>query len=90
VLALFAAIQVADGALTAIGIARFGLGAEGNPLLVLGAGVLSAGVTIVLAKAFAISCATLLHARAHHLTLALLTVFYVAGAIVPWAWVLAR
>jgi hypothetical protein len=90
VLALFAAIQVADGTLTAVGVARFGLSAEGNPVLALCFGVLSVGTTIALAKLFAISCATLLHLRSQHLPLALLTVLYVLGAIVPWTWVLVR
>ena len=89
-LALFAAIQLADGALTAAGIAQYGPRAEGNPLIQMlaeGAGI---GMALVLSKTIAVSCATVLHLTARHLTLALLTVAYVLGAIVPWTYVLAR
>ena len=88
-LALFAAIQLADGALTAAGVARFGPHIEGNPLIHLafqGAGV---GVAIVAAKLFAMSCATFLHLCSRHLALALITLAYVVGAIMPWMFVLA-
>ena len=47
------------------------------------------GVTLIGAKALAIVLATALHIRAHHLTLALLTLVYVVAAMAPWAWVLS-
>ena len=87
-LALFAAIQLADATMTAAGVAQLGVGAEGNPLLIFFAGAVGIGAALAAAKIFAIGCATLLHLRARHLTLAILTVGYVIGAIVPWAWVL--
>jgi len=88
-LALFAAIQVADGALTAAGIAQFGPRIEGNPLIHYAAQDFGLGAAIVGAKLLAISCATVLHLQSRHLALAILTVTYVAGAIVPWTFVLA-
>ena len=83
-LALFAAIQLADGALTAAGVAQFGPHVEGNPLIDFAARGLGFGAAIVGAKVFAVFCATVLHVQSRHLTLALLTLGYVAGAIVPW------
>ena len=89
-LALFAAIQLADGALTAAGIAQFGPHAEGNPLIQMLASGAGFGVALVISKGLAVFCATVLHLNARHLTLALLTLAYVLGAIVPWTYVLAR
>jgi uncharacterized protein DUF5658 len=89
ILALFAAIQVADGALTAAGVAQFGPRIEGNPLIALafqGAGI---GMALVTAKLFAMSCAMVLYVYSRHLALALMTLAYVVGAIVPWMFVLA-
>jgi hypothetical protein len=88
-LALFAAIQLADGVLTASGIAQFGPHIEGNPLIDLAARGVGVGAALVGAKVFAVFCATVLHLQSRHLTLALLTVGYVAGAIVPWTLLLA-
>ena len=89
-LALFAAIQVADGALTAAGIAKFGPHVEGNPLIKMLAEGTGLGVALVVSKGLALFCATVLHLNARHLTLALLSLAYVMGAIVPWTYVLAR
>ena len=88
-LALFAAIQLADGVLTAAGVAQFGSHIEANPLINLAAEGAGIGAAIVAAKLFAVSCATLLHLQARHLALAVLTLAYVMGAIVPWTIVLA-
>ena len=88
-LALFAALQLADGVLTANGVAHFGTRIEGNPLIALAASGIGFGVTLVAAKLFAISCATVLYLLSRHLTLALLTLMYVIGAIVPWTYVLS-
>jgi hypothetical protein len=88
VLALFAAIQVADLAMTVSGVARFGAGIEGNPVLSFYAATLGIGVTLVAAKLFCIAAGMLLHLRAKHLALAILTLGYVLGAVMPWTWVL--
>jgi|SRR5712672_1215485 len=87
-LALFAAIQVADAAMTVSGVARFGAGIEGNPVLNFYATTLGIGVTLVAAKVFCIAAGTLLHLRAKHLALASLTLAYVLGAVLPWMWTL--
>ena len=88
-LALFAAIQVADGVMTAAGVARFGPGVEANPLLDAVARISGFGVALVTAKAVAILCGAVLHVRAQHLVLAMLILAYVAAAIVPWTLVLS-
>ena len=83
-LALFAAIQLADGALTAAGIAQFGPHIEANPLIDLAAGAVGVGGAIVGAKVLAVFFGTVLYLQARHLALAVLTVGYVLAAIVPW------
>jgi hypothetical protein len=89
ILALFAAVQVADAVMTLDAIERFGLAAEGNPVLLFYMSKFGLGVTLVGAKSLAIVLATALHLRAHHLTLAMLTLVYVVAAMAPWAWVLS-
>jgi hypothetical protein len=84
-LALFAAIQLADGVMTAAGIAQFGPAVEANPLLHAAGDAIGFGPALVAAKTLAILGATVLHIQAKHLPLALLTLAYVAIAIVPWA-----
>lgn len=87
-LILFAALQVADGMMTAAGAAQYGPSIEANPLLAFLFGVAGTSATLVSVKLFAIVCATVLHLRAKHLALAVLTVVYLVAAIVPWTFVL--
>src|SRR5262249_36935251 len=88
-LALFAAIPLADGALTPAGIAQFGPHIEGNPLIDVVAGAVGIGGAIIGAKVIAIFGGTVLYLQARHLALALLSVGYVAAAILPWMIVLS-
>lgn len=88
VLVIFAAIQLADGVMTAVGAAQYGTSIEANPLLVFLFGVVGTGATIVAMKLFAILCATLLHLREKYSALAILTLVYVFAAIVPWTVIL--
>ena len=81
ILALFAAVQVADAVMTFDAVERFGFAAEGNPVLLFYMSTFGLGVTLIGAKALAIVLATALHIRAHHLTLALLTLVYVVAAM---------
>lgn len=82
--ALFTAVQLADGVLTVAGIARFGLAMESNPLLALSISAVGAGTTLSIAKTIAVLLATILHGRRCHLAIALLTIFYVFVAVLPW------
>ena len=85
VVALFAVVQLADGALTLAGIQRFGPSAEGNPILAFYMTACGVVATVVAAKCLTVVLAVALHARACYLALAALTVLYVLGAIAPWA-----
>jgi hypothetical protein len=87
--ALFAAVQLADGILTLAGVARFGPGMESNPLLSISMMTLGAGAALSIAKLMAVALATVLHGARSHLALALLTVFYVFAAVLPWTWLLS-
>lgn len=83
--ALFTAVQFADGVLTMAGVARFGLAVESNPLLSASMTAVGAGVTLSVAKAIAVLLATVLHGLRCHLAIVLLTLFYVFAAVIPWA-----
>ena len=87
--ALFAAVQIADATMTLVGVQRFGLAAEGNPLLFMALSTCGVGVTLFGAKSVAIALAVVLHRRSHPLALSLLIVVYVYGAICPWAFALS-
>lgn len=82
--ALFTAVQAADGILTLAGVARFGPAIESNPLIAASIAALGAGATLSIAKVIAVLLATMLHGFRCHLVLALLTVFYVFVAVLPW------
>lgn len=82
--ALFTAVQIADGILTFRGVARFGLEMESNPLLALSIAAVGAGLTLAVAKTIAVLLGTMLHRRQCHGALAALTMFYVVAAVLPW------
>jgi hypothetical protein len=84
-LALFVAVQIGDGVLTAVGIGRFGPSIEANPLLVHSIVTFGSAPALLTAKAVAIVAGGLLHAHSYHLVLALLTVAYVFATLIPWA-----
>ncbi|HEY8515961.1 MAG TPA: DUF5658 family protein [Candidatus Binatia bacterium] len=86
------ALQVADGYVTALGVAR-GF-AEGNPLVRWAMESLGHGPGLVAMKAVALGCLFLLYRRGHHRLvepgLAYLAVVYLTMAVIPWTVVLAR
>ena len=75
---------MADGILTFAGVARFGPAVESNPILSLSIMAVGAGTALSIAKLAAIMLAAVLHGTRSHLLLALLTVFYVFVAVLPW------
>jgi hypothetical protein len=87
VLAAFAFVQCADAWMTAIGIVRFGPAIEANPLLAFCVSTFGAGA-IVAAKLIALGCAAVLHLHARGVVLVILTLAYIAFAILPWLCVL--
>ena len=83
--ALFAAVQLADATLTLIGVSRFGVSAEANPLIASFISLCGPIAGLCAAKAVAIVAGAILHAAARYLALVLLTVVFVFAALVPWA-----
>jgi hypothetical protein len=80
----FLLVQVLDGGLTYLGLHTWGPSIEANP--VVSSAISYAGVAggLAMAKLIAMSFGVLLHLRGVHRTVAFLTAFYVAVAIVPW------
>ena len=88
-LVLFAVVQIADAWLTAVGIDRFGVAAEANPMLALPIVLFGPAAALIIAKGAAAVGAAVLYRLSRHVLLAALTVMYVCVAIMPWAWALA-
>ena len=84
----FVLAQVADGSLTYIGIKALGSGVEANPLIGWSIAATGAPLAIVGAKSFALACGMVLHLRAMHRVIAVLTAVYLAASVWPWAVVL--
>jgi len=80
----FVVVQALDGAMTFIGMDRFGVHIEANPLLFVYVQALGPALALAAAKLFAIGCGAALYLTAQHKTLAALAVMYVVGAIGPW------
>ena len=81
----FVLTQVADGSLTYLGIKTFGAAIEANPLLSWYMAVGGVTLAIVAAKTFAVACGAVLHLRAMHGAIAILTAVYLAASVGPWA-----
>jgi hypothetical protein len=86
----FVVVQVLDGAMSYIGVHTFGTWIEANPLVAWYASTFGPAVAFTAVKLFAIGCGTMLYLMARHRTVAALTLFYLAFAVVPWAHVLGR
>src|SRR5262245_14456320 len=87
ILLAFVSVQVLDGVMSYIGVHRIGW-MEGNPLVGWYLNVLGPALAFTLVELFAVACGSLLYFRARHGTVAALTVFYLAFAVVPWAHVI--
>ena len=83
-LVLFLLLQFADGVLTYAAVDRFGLQAEGNPILV--AWILLAGAlpAVFGAKLLACACGAVLYMSGVHRMLAGLSTLYLFAAVLPW------
>jgi hypothetical protein len=88
-LVVFIVLQAADGLLTYLAVERFGLQAEGNPLLATWIMLTGTGPALVGAKALALFCGGVLYAAGVHYVLAGLSVLYLFAAVVPWLRVFA-
>jgi hypothetical protein len=80
----FVSTQAADGVLTYLGILTFGLAAEGNPIIAWYAAIFGAKAALLGAKLISVMCAALLHVRAMHRALGLLTLLAFMAAVRPW------
>lgn len=89
ILLLFLVMQVCDGLFTYMGVRAFGPTIEANPIVAWYIVVLGVGVATISVKALAVGCAWILHARAWHRTLGVLTLWYFAFAVWPWIAILA-
>ena len=83
-LLLFLLAQASDGVLTYIGVSTYGVSVEGNPLISWLMHAMGEGLALTTAKVAAASFGIALHLSAVHKAVAVLAVFYVAVAVVPW------
>jgi hypothetical protein len=83
-LVLFVLVQLLDGVLTYAGVRIWGPGIEANPLISSAMMSAGPGISLASAKLIAVACGLILYIHQTHRVVALLTVFYVAAAIVPW------
>lgn len=81
----FVVVQYLDGALTYFGLHTWGPSIEANPLVSSAVAFAGFGGGLAIAKLAAIGLGMALHLRKVHRIVALLTVFYLAVAILPWA-----
>jgi hypothetical protein len=84
----FLIAQACDGVFTYIGVATYGIPAEGNPLLSRLMLALGCGAGLAAAKLTAGVFGIALHLISVHRIVAALAVFYFAVAIVPWIGIL--
>ena len=80
----FVLVQCLDGALTYMGVHTWGMSIEANPLVSSAVSLAGVGTGLAATKMFAVGLGIMLHLRRIHLVVALLALFYVAVAILPW------
>ena len=81
---LFLLAQMLDGVLTYVGVSTYGLHVEANPLIGWLMSSMGEGPGLATAKLTAGFFGIALHLSAVHRTVAVLTAFYLAVAIIPW------
>ena len=84
VLVVFLLAQCFDGVFTYVGVMSFGIGIEANPIISTLMVHLGHGTALMSAKIVAAVLGIGLHLRQVHSAVALLAVFYIAAAILPW------
>ena len=82
---VFVVVQGLDGALTYLGVHIWGMSIEANPLVSSAVSMAGVGGGLAAATLFAVGLGIVLHLRRIHLIVALLSAFYIAVAILPWA-----
>jgi hypothetical protein len=89
-LVLFIVLQAADGLLTYAAVERFGLGAEGNPILATWMVLTGSATALIGAKTMACMCGAVLYLAGVHYVLAGLSALYLFAAVVPWLRIFAQ
>ena len=89
-LVLFIVLQAADGLLTYAAVERFGMGAEGNPILATWMMLTGSGTALLGAKTLACMCGAVLYVTGVHHVLAGLSALYLFAAVVPWVRIFAQ
>jgi hypothetical protein len=84
VILVFLASQALDGVLTYLGVVQFGPSIEANPVVAVLMGLIGHGPALATVKLLAASLGIVLHLGRVHRVLAVLTVFYILGSVVPW------
>jgi hypothetical protein len=87
-LVLFLLAQAGDGILTYVGVTLYGPHVEGNPLIAWMMATMGHGPGLATAKLTAGVFGIALHLSAVHKIVAVLAMFYVFVAIIPWLTVL--
>jgi hypothetical protein len=87
-LVAFLLAQCLDGVFTYVGVLTFGPGIEANPIIASLMAAFGSGPALAGAKVAAGLLGICLHVRQVHGAVALLSLFYVAAAIVPWSLIL--
>jgi hypothetical protein len=88
VLAIFIALQLADGLITFAAVQIFGPAAEGNPLLLAWIALAGPAATLLTAKGVSCAFAVVLYSAGRFKTLGALTIVMLLCAIGPWLSVL--
>jgi hypothetical protein len=88
VIVTFLLAQCFDGIFTYVGVQTFGLGIEANPILTGLMASFGCGPALAGAKIVAGGLGICLHLRQIHMAVALLSIFYLTAAIVPWSMIL--
>ena len=80
----FVSAQAADGVLTYVGMTVFGVSVEGNPIIAWYAAAIGAKGALLGAKLLSVVCAAVLHAKARHFSIGVLTIVCLRTAVWPW------
>jgi hypothetical protein len=88
-LVVFIVLQAADGLLTYAAVERFGVAAEGNPILATWMMLTGYEAALLGAKTLACLCGGVLYVAGVYHVLAGLSVLYLFAAVVPWLQILS-
>jgi hypothetical protein len=88
VIVAFLLAQCFDGIFTYVGVMTYGIGIEANPVIASLMTSFGFGPALTGAKVVAGALGICLHLRQIHGAVALLSLFYLTAAILPWSYIL--